>query len=214
MTYKDFTPIANLWFDDNVLITNANSKFKSAKDVVTAAKANPQKVTVGTTSRSGSGAICTFQFEKAAGIKFNLVTFTSGGELMTQLLGGHIDLTVGSPGEALEFTKANKVRLLGVFAEKRLAEAPDLSTLKEQGINILGSPNNRGICAPAGIPEDARKVLEEALSKLSKTEIYKKYAIENMLTDAWMDSATFGKWLEEQTKRYMVLFKEMDLLKK
>ena len=69
--------------------------------------------------------------------------------------------------------------------------------MKEQGINTT-YVQNRGLCAPADIPADARKVLEDALFKYTKTGAFKKYIAENMLSEAWMDGATFGKWLEEE----------------
>ena len=194
-------------------MVNVNSKYKSVKDVVTDAKANPQKITVGGTQLGSADSVCAYYLEKAAGIKLNFIVFNSGGEVNAALLGGHIDLAVSNPGEALELMKAKKVRLFGVYAEKRLAGAPDVPTLKEQGINAV-YVQNRGLCAPADIPEDARKVLEEALLKYTKTETYKKYVKENMLSEAWMDGAAFGKWLDEENGRYAVLLKDMGLIKK
>ena len=85
--------------------------------------------------------------------------------------------------------------------------------MKEQGINTT-YVQNRGLCAPAGIPADARKVLEDALFKYTKTETFKKYTAENMLSEAWMDGATFGKWLETENDRYAVIVKDMGLIKK
>ena len=85
--------------------------------------------------------------------------------------------------------------------------------MKEQGINTT-YVQNRGLCAPAGIPADALKVLEEAFLKYTKTEIFKKYTADNMLSEAWMDSATFKKWLEAENERYAVIVKDMGLIKK
>jgi putative tricarboxylic transport membrane protein len=213
ISYKEFTPIANFAFDEYMMMVNTNSKYKSIKDVVAAAKANPQKITVGGTQLGSSDSICAYLIEKAAGIKLNYVVFNSGGEVNAALLGGHIDLAVSNPGEALELMKANKVRLLGVFAEKRLAGAPEIPTMKEQGLDTI-YVQNRGLCAPAGIPDDARKVLEEGFLKYYKSEAFKKYCKDNLLTEAWMDGATFGKWLDQENARYAVMLKDMGLIKK
>jgi putative tricarboxylic transport membrane protein len=120
---------------------------------------------------------------------------------------------VANPGEALELYKAGKVRILGVYAEKRLAGAPDVPTMKEQGINAV-YVQNRGLCAPADIPTDARKVLEDALHKYTKTDVFKKYCKDNMLTEAWMDGEAFGKFLNEWNTKYAVILKDMNLIKK
>ncbi len=64
------------------------------------------------------------------------------------------------------------------------------------------------------IPEEARKTLEQAFFKYTKTETFKKYIKDNMLTEAWMDGATFGKFLDEWSGKYAVILKEMNLIKK
>jgi putative tricarboxylic transport membrane protein len=210
---EDFTPMANFAFDEYMLMVRADSKYKTMQDVIADAKANPKKLTVGGTQLGSSDSICTYLLEKAAGIQLNYVVFNSGGEVNGALLGGHISMMVSNPGEALELHKAGKVRILGVYAEKRLADAPDVPTMKEQGIDAV-YVQNRGLCAPADIPADARKILEEAFFKYTKTDIFKKYLKENLLSDAWMDGETFGKWLQKERVRYAAILKDMNLIKK
>ena len=210
---KDFTPIANFAFDEYMLMVNPKSKYKSVKDIIADAKANPKKITVGGTQLGSSDSVCAYLIEKAAGVQFNFIVFNGGGEVNAALLGGHIDIAVSNPGEALELSKAGKVKLLGVFSDKRLHGAPDVPTLKEQGVNVT-YVQNRGLVAPADIPADARKVLEEAFAKYMKTDIFKKYLEDNMLSAAWMDGVTFGKWLEGENTKYAVIVKDMGLMKK
>jgi putative tricarboxylic transport membrane protein len=210
--YRDFTPLANFAFDEYMLMVKGDSKYKTVKDVIAFAKANPKKMTVGGTQLGSSDSVCSYLLEKAAGVQLNYIVFNSGGEVNAALMGGHIDLAVSNPGEALELAKANKVRLLGVYSEKRLPGAPDVPTLKEQGLDVT-YVQNRGLVAPAGIPEDARKIIEVAFQKYMKSETFKKYVAENMLSEAWMDGPTFGKWLDKEHARYSELLKEMGLLK-
>jgi putative tricarboxylic transport membrane protein len=210
---KDFTPIANFAFDEYMLMVRADSKYKSMKDVVADAKANPKRITVGGTQLGSSDSICTYLIEKATGIQLNYVVFNSGGEVNAAVLGGHVNMMVANPGEALELYKAGKVRILGVYAEKRLAGAPDVPTMKEQGIDAV-YVQNRGLCAPADIPADARKVLEDALFRYTQTDISKKYIKDNMLSDAWMGGVAFGKFLDEWNGKYAVILKDMGLIKK
>ena len=210
---KDFTPIANFAFDEYMLMVNAGSKYKSVKEIIADAKASPKKLTVGGTQLGSSDSICAYLIEKAAGVQFNYIVFSGGGEVNAAILGGHIDIAVANPGEALELYKAGKVKLLGVFAEKRLAGAPEVPTLKEQGVNAI-YVQNRGLCAPVDIPVDARKVLEEAFFKYTKTETFKKYCKDNMLSEAWMDGVAFGKFLDEWNGKYAVILKDMNLIKK
>ncbi|MDP3045945.1 MAG: tripartite tricarboxylate transporter substrate binding protein [Chloroflexota bacterium] len=213
VTYKDFTPIANFAFDEYMLMVKADSKYKSMKDLIDDAKKQPAKtITAGGTQLGSADSICVYLIEKVAGVKFNFIVFNSGGEVNAAILGGHVDIAVTNPGEALELAKANKVRNLGVFAEKRLSGAPDVPTMKEQGIDAT-YVQNRGLVAPGGIPDDARKVLEESLKKYSQSETFKKYVKDNLLSEAWMDGATFGKWLESENARYLPIMKDMGLVK-
>jgi putative tricarboxylic transport membrane protein len=212
ITPKDFTPIANFAFDEYMVIVKAGGKYQSMKDLVADAKANPKKITVGGTQLGSSDSICAYLIEKVAGVQFNFIVFNSGGEVNAALMGGHIDMAVSNPGEALELAKANKVLTLGVFADKRLPGAPNVPTLKEQGIDAV-YVQNRGLVAPAGIPEDARKVLEDAMLKYTKTKVFKDYIAEGMLSEAWMDGPTFGAWNETEYARYQVMLKDMGLLK-
>jgi putative tricarboxylic transport membrane protein len=209
---KDFTPIANFAFDEYMLMVKADSRFKSMKDVIDFAKANPKRVTVGGTQLGSSDSVCAYLIEKAAGVQFNYIVFNSGGEVNAALLGGHIDLAVSNPGEALELAKANKIRNLGVFSEKRLAGDPAVPTMKEQGLDAL-YVQNRGLVAPGEIPAEARKVLEAGLQKYVQGPTFKKYVEDNMLSMAWMDGPTFGAWLEKERGRYQTILKDMGLLK-
>ena len=210
---KDFTPIANFAFDEYMLMVNPKSKYKSVKEIIADAKANPKKITVGGTQLGSSDSICAYLVEKAAGVQFNYIVFNGGGEVNAALLGGHIDMAVSNPGEALELFKAGKVKLLGVYSDKRLPGAPDVPTMKEQGVNVT-YVQNRGLVAPADIPVDARKILEEAFAKYMKTDIFKKYLVDNMLSAGWMDGVTFSKWLEGENTKYAVIVKDMGLMKK
>ena len=210
---KDFTAMANFAFDEYMVITRTDSKYKSMKDVVAEAKANPKKITVGGTQLGSSDSICSYLIEKEAGVKLNYIVFNSGGEVNAAILGGHVEIGVANPGEALELMRAGKVKVLGIFSEKRLDAAPDVPTLIEQGINAV-YVQNRGLVSPAGIPADARKTMEKALYNYTKTDIFKKYVKDNMLSEAWMDGETFGKWLEKENVRYKQVLTDMGVIKK
>jgi putative tricarboxylic transport membrane protein len=97
---KDFTPIANLAFDELVLSVGANSKYKSIKDILADAKANPKKISLAVTQLGGPDTICASMAERAAGVQFNSVVFNGQNEANVALLGGHVDMSIGNPGES------------------------------------------------------------------------------------------------------------------
>jgi len=213
ISYKDFTPIGNLAFDEFMLMVGPKSKYNSLKELIADAKANPKKIPLGGTMLGGPDSMCANLLEKAAGIQFNYVAFPGGGDVTAAIVGGHVDASIENPGPALELKKAGKVKVLCVFSSKRLDVAPDVPTAKEQGIDLL-FVQNRGICAPAGIPEDARKVLEKAVADFAKSASFKKYCKDNALSEGYMNGEEFGKFLEEWNGKYAVILKEMNLIKK
>ncbi len=214
VTYKDFTPIANISFDEHVLMVNYNSKFKSIKDIVDFAKANPETITMGGAHPGGAESINTYRFEKAVGVKLKYVAFSGGGDAIVALLGGHLDMASANPGEITELVNGKKVRLLGVLADKRMPAFPDLPTIKEQiGIDVTGLGMWRGVVAPAGIPDDASKVLQEAFFKYSQTEDYKKFHKDNGITEGYLDGPAFSKYLEAKNTGFKTILTGMGLLK-
>ena len=213
VTYKDFTPIANFAFDDFFIVVRADSRVKTLRDLITEAKANPRKITAGGTQLGGSDSISLHLIEKAVGIQFNYITFNGGGEQNTALLGGHVDVVMLNPGEALELARAKQVRVLAVLSEKRLPTAPDVATAREQGVDATFR-QFRGVVAPADVPAEARRVLEEAMRRYSQSEGYKKYVAENSLSEEWMGSAAFGSWMERESGRCREILTAMGLLRK
>ncbi len=213
VSMKDFTPIANLAFDELVLAVGAGSKYKSIKEVLADAKANPKKISLAVTQLGGPDTICMSMVEKAAGVQFNSVVFNGQADANVAILGNHVDMSVGNPGEMMELVKAGKVRILGIFSDKRMTEAPDIPTMKEQGLNVVFR-QNRSLVAPADIPADARKVLEEALLKVTQTDLFKKYCKDNLISEGYMAGDEFTKYLTEMSGKYAVILKEMNLIKK
>ncbi len=210
---KDFTPIANMAFDELVLGVGASSKYKTFQEVIADAKAHPQKISLAVTQVGGPDTICMSLVEKATGTKFNNVVFSGQGDANVALLGNHVDMSVGNPGEMLELVKAGKIRILAIFSEKRMELAPDIPTAKEQGVNVVFR-QNRSLAAPADIPADARRILEDTLYKVSQTDIFKKYCKDNMISEGFMKGAEFESYLKEMSGKYAAILKEMNLIKK
>lgn len=214
ISWADMTPVSNLSFDNSLLVVRADSKYKSLDELVVAAKAAPETVSFGGHMAGSINAIETTMFEDAAGIKLKFVAFGgsgSGGDPMTALLGGHVDLIMAQPLEALELSRAGKIRILGALTDARIANMPDTPTVKEQGIDVTGIGLNRGILAAKNIPDDARKVLEDAFKKVSETEEYKKFHADNALSEGYLDGAAFEKWMAERSEMLASVLKDLGL---
>ena len=171
--YRDFTPLANLAYDDFFITVKADSPYKTMKDLIEDAKKRPGDLRTGGTYAPGTDALISHLIERAAGVKFNYIPFKSGGEAMIALLGGNLDMFYPNPGEALAQVEAKKVRVLAVASEKRLAAAPNIPTLKELGINAAFQ-QVRSIAAPKDLPPEAVRYYEELFRKLADSKLWKE----------------------------------------
>lgn len=210
--YNDVTLIARIGLDEHLILVNAQSPYKTVKDLVEAAKT--KKVTVGGTGTGATDHLVTITLGKVAGVQFAYVPYQSGGEVTTALLGSHVDFIISNPNEALGQIQSGKFRSVGIAADKRIDMVKDVPTLKEQGYDVVFQLF-RGIAAPPGIPEDARKYLENAFKKLVEDPTYKKeYLDKNGITAAYQTGADFKKYLDEQNQMYEKLLGELGLAAK
>jgi putative tricarboxylic transport membrane protein len=212
-TYRDFTALANLAYDDFFITVRADSPYKTMKDLIADAKKRPGQIRTGGTYAPGTDALISHLLEREAGVKFNYIPFKSGGEAMVALLGGNLDMFYPNPGEALAQLEAKKVRILAVASEKRLEAAPDFPTLRELGINVAFQ-QVRSIAAPKDIPQEAIRYYEELFHKLADSKLWKeKYIKENMLTWDYKNSAETRKLWEGNNESCTRIMKEMGVIK-
>jgi putative tricarboxylic transport membrane protein len=213
-TYKDTTPLAQVMTDYEVFAVKADSKFQSMKDVMAAAKADPKSVKVG--GGSAPGSMDHLSFVKAAKMvgvavkNIPYVSFQGGGEAMTALLGGNVDVIATGIGETVEQARAGKIRILGVTSPNRVAVIKDVPTLKEQGIDaefIVW----RGFFGPPNMPADAKKYFEDSFKKMLDTASWKDAAAKNGWITEYKNSADFTKFLDAENKSMESLLTELGL---
>jgi putative tricarboxylic transport membrane protein len=213
LDYREYTLVAGLALDEFVLIVPANSPHRTVRDLIEAAKRAPKNVKVGGSSAPSIDSIITHLVEKATGVQFNFIAFKSGGEVMTNLLGSHIDVASANPGEGLAQIQAKKARVLAAASAKRLASLPDVPTLRESGIDVVAT-QWRGVAAPKGLPKEAETALVAAFKRLSDSKIWQEtYLAENNLTPHYMAPEQFGRYLEEDTQKTRQILTEMGLIK-
>ncbi len=210
---KDFTMLARLSDDNFVVAVKNDSPFKTMKDVIDAAKAKPKGLKWGGTNVGSDDHIFTMLLSKASGTEFNFISLTSGGDVLTNLLGGHVDIASANLAEILPQVQAKKVRLLGVGMDKRLPKYPDIPTLKEQGINVSYT-QTRMIAAPAGLPAGSREYMADLLKKMTATQDWKKYIDENDQVENFMAGAEVDKFVKDFNDQIVALVKSLGLVEK
>jgi tripartite-type tricarboxylate transporter receptor subunit TctC len=173
---KDLQPIAIVYNSPFAVSVLASSPYKTLRDLIDAAKANPGKVKGGTTGFMTTGHFANIGFQRATGAKLAMVNFDGGGPQLTALLGGHIDASFNSTGELLTHVRAGTVRVLGILGEQKSDFLPDVKTLKAQGYasDPVGAIVYVGVSAPAGVPAKIVDMLANSLHKAMGDEQVKK----------------------------------------
>lgn len=200
-TNASFIPLARIVADPIVLIINNDLPYKTVKDLVADAKANPDKLIFSSSGLYGASHIPTALFAKAAGdLKMRHLPTNGGGPAVTAVLGGNVNFFMSPTSIALPHIKAGKVRALAVSSAKRAKALPDVPTFKEQGYD-LEYYFWVGIFAPKGTPEPVVKTLRAGLDKAAHSEQFLK-AMDNLGQElAYMDQPEFAKFWAADAKK-------------
>jgi putative tricarboxylic transport membrane protein len=210
-SYKDLTMIANLALDEQLIVVKADSPYKTIQDVVAAAK--KQTLTIAGTGTGQEDHMCNRLFEKAAGIKLRYIPFNSGGECITALLGGHVNMIWANPSEFVPQYEAKMVRPLAVAKDERLDMLKDVPTFKEKGYDF-DFFFFRGIAAPPKVSAEAVAYYEALMKKMSETPAWKdKYLKQNMLSPYFKGSKDFSQFVAKNEKVFSEILRELEILK-
>lgn len=163
--WQDFDLLGNVVDDPGNFSVHADSPFRTLKDLVEHAKANPGAVTYGSTGIGSDDHIAVLMLERLAGVKMTHVPFKGTSETHGAVVGRQIVLGSMNIGEALQFAKGGSpLRQLGQMSAERTTLAPQVPTFREQGYDIVLA-SLRGIAAPKGLPAPVREQLASAIRK-------------------------------------------------
>lgn len=193
----DFELIANIVSDPGIIAVSADSPFKTFKDFVDYAKANPNQVKMGFGGPGTSEALALRSMEQALDIKIRKVPFEGTGPQLTGLMGGNIDIMISNASEIYPQFQAKQIRVLAIGSASKIAMYPDTPTYKEVGFDYV-QVAMRGFGAPKGLAPEQIKVLSEALKKAYDDPEFKKNAEELHLPLAYMGPEEYKKELQKQ----------------
>lgn len=160
----DFIHLSQVHSGPNVLVVHPSTPFKTLKELVDFAKANPGKLDYGYTP-AASGHMAMEQFKQTAGIFMLGIPYRGGGPMMTDILGGTIKLMFINQDVALQHVKAGKLRPLAVSSAQRNALYPDVPTVAESGYKGFEALSWSGMSVPKGTPQPIVDKLEAAMTQ-------------------------------------------------
>jgi len=216
-TKISWDPITDLTYVLNVtgyafgLVVPVDSPLKTWTHFVGWAKANPGKLSYGSTGTMTSPHLTMELIAQKLGIELLHVPYKGSADLMQSILGGNIMAAADSTGFAPQ-VEAGKLRVLNTWGAERLAKFPDAPTLKELGLDMVqNSPF--GIAAPRGTPPSVVKRLHDGFKQAMDMESYKSALARYDMTPMYMSSAVYLKFAQETFKREKALVEKLGLLK-
>ncbi|MDR7608035.1 MAG: tripartite tricarboxylate transporter substrate binding protein, partial [Armatimonadota bacterium] len=184
----------------NALMVRKDSPFRTLRDFVEYAKANPGKLAVGGVERLSPSDLSLAQFMQAAGIRLTYVPIAGGaGPVMTSLMGGHVDAATTAASHGIRYK--DQVRILAVSGKQRLKAAPDVPTFSEFGYNVTVE-TSWGVGAPAGVPAEVVTRLSQALLQVMRMPEIRKAVEEEGLTPLYYGPAESQAYVNRLVATY------------
>ena len=202
LNYPDFTPLSILLREYVLITVKADSPITSGQSLVERVRKDPSSVSFAFASAAGNhNHVVIGMIFKAAGVdpkRSKVVIQKSGGDGAIAVLGGHIDVLVGAPANALPHIQAGKARAIGIAAPQRQAGVQaTLPTLKEQGIDAVFF-SWRGFVGPKGLTAAQLAFWDQAFARAVTGDAWKLDVAENAWAEDFMGNAATRKHLDSE----------------
>ncbi len=210
VSYKDFDPIAQVFYDPTVIFVRTDSQYDSLADVVEDAKSRPGQQKWGGGNAGSAESLCALRFAEIAGMEIKLVPFEGGGDVIVALVAGDLDVAIGEYAEIKGQVEAGKVKLLTGLGSERIPTLPDLPTLKEEGYDFVFE-KIRGLMVPKGTPDEIIEFWNEAIRKVYDDPAFKKYYESSNIIPLYRGPDEMTKAMDEQHQFFKEMLEKMGL---
>jgi len=204
-----FELLGNIIDDPCNFAVHADTPVKNLADLAAWARANPGKVTVGTTGVGSDDHLLMLMFERAAGVKMTHIPYKGSAEVRAAILGRQLDVAAMNVGEALQSIRGGvPMRNLGQFGPARSNLAPDLPTGREQGFPFE-MVALRGMAAPKGMPPEVLERLVKAVAASAADPAFQEQAAKVFAPLRYLTPAQFGGEIRDGEAQFRQLWKEL-----
>lgn len=209
--------LATFGAEYGVLAVKKDSRYQNLKQLMDDILADPRSVGIaGGSSVGGFDHIKPMLVARAAGLKevrrLKYVAYSGGGEAMTGLLSGAVDVLSGDFSEIRGFYDSGDIRILAILAPNRLKNFSDIPTAKEQGYDVVGA-NWRGLYMPAGASAEAKEFWKNAIMKMVESEAFQKDLEAKAIEPFNNFGADMEKFVKASIKDVAELSREIGILK-
>ena len=201
-TAKDVTPIAPILSYTNVLVVNKDQPFKTVPELISYAKANPNKLAYGSAGMGASNHLSGELFALRTGTTLTHVPYKGNAPAMTDVIGGQINMMFDIIGSARNYVSSGRVLAVAVTSRERNVSMPDVPTMREAGLVDYEVGGWYGLYGPAKLPTEMVQRLNEATRKaLASDDLKNKWAEQGY--DLWVGSPQL---LAERAARELALW--------
>ncbi len=209
LNYTNFTPIARLGVDPELLVVNASGNYQTLDEIAKADKV----LNVGGSGTGSIENIVVIKLEEALGKKLNYIPFQGDGEVTAALLSNQIDFAITNTGPVGDFIKTGRFHALAITTEKRVSLFPDVPTFLEQGYDINLSLF-RGVVAAGGISDEEKDYLFKMVKAMSETKEWQTdYIVPNSIVPDFLGPDEFGKYLAGMNEVYRTSLTNLGIIK-
>ena len=206
-----FAPIAKISESYQILVVHPSSPWKTVKELVDDAKANPGKLNIAHTGAGGLPHLTGELFRWRSGANFVGVPYRSGGEAVSALLSQAVHVTFESITILLPLIRDGKVRALAITSGKRTPLAPDLPTMMEAGVPEYEVTTFNGLVAPAGTPEPVINTLNATINEGMSTPEMKALVAKLGAVSPLGSPADFAKFIADQNVKWQAVAKAANI---
>lgn len=202
-TLKDFAPVMLVGTAPYAIAAHPARPFQSFAEVMKAAKAKPDSISIGSIGNGTLAHLALALAQQAGGFRINHIPYKGGGPMTQDLIGGQVDLGIGSAALLTPHARAGKVRVVATTGEKRAHTLPDVPTLIEQGLPGFTVYAWWGILAVSGTPQPVVDRFHAELQKALSLPDVRKTLTETMGMELVVSSPeALQKWIVGEMQRW------------
>jgi tripartite-type tricarboxylate transporter receptor subunit TctC len=210
---KDFTSIAMLASVPNVIVVNPAvpaSTLTELLELARARKATP--LTLATTGNAAPGHLASELLERAAKVRFKFIPYKGSGPALTDLIAGHVDMSLPTVVAAAPHIRAGRLRAIAVTGSKRSPLLPEVPTVAEAGVKELATGSGwYALVGPAGLPKDVVDRLSSQVEKIMNTPAVRERFVRDGADPMYMNHADMTAFVAQDYKRWGELIKAADI---
>ena len=208
---KDFQPVANVISAPQIVVIRADLPFKTMKELIAYAKANPGKLNYASSGNGSLQHVTGAMLEQQAGIKMTHVPYKGTGPALADLLGGQVDLTFGTPPPFIPHIQTGKLRALATTGKKRLQSLPQVPTATEAGLPKLDATSWFAVFAPIHTPMPIVNQLTTEIAKVMAAPSFKQKAIEMGAEATYMNPKQLEEFIKSENTRWSAVVKAANI---